>query len=58
MLNPELMRLCELTKPDTDKVNVQRLQMESGRAMIAIGDSDNFQEPIFKHVDEVRYGIK
>ena len=41
-LQPELVRILEQTKPDIDKVFINRTQMENGRTLIGVNEFDFF----------------
>lgn len=52
------MKVCETLKSDVDQINVSRSQMESGRTQLGICESEQVASPIYKTVEEVRYGLK
>lgn len=57
-MQPELVRLCELLRPDTDHIYISRSQMDNGRAQLGLSETEQVALPIYKNQDEVRWSIK
>jgi hypothetical protein len=58
VLNQNLIRHFELSRPEIDKIYVQRYELDHGKACLGVSDSSYLQQPIFKNGDEVKFGIK
>jgi len=48
----------ELTRPDIDKINIERFVLESGRAILGVSEVEPIPSPVFNKIDEVKYSLK
>lgn len=46
-MQPDLVRVLEQTKPDHDKIFINRTQMENSRTLMGVNELNCFQEPAF-----------
>lgn len=49
--------MLEVIKPDVDGIRCARFVID-GRAITGVAINENMSSPMFKHPDEVKYGLK
>lgn len=57
VLEPTLIKTLEVIKPDVDGIKCARFVID-GTAVTGVGIDEHMASPMFKHPDEVKFGMK
>ena len=57
VLENDLIKMFEVIKPETDGMKCARFVVD-GRAVTGVACGESMSSPMFKHPDEVKFGMK